>query len=423
VAVAMKLFQFAVAAVFAATVHAQSLETIHRWPTPGIAGDPRGPLLPNGADIFGVTGSGGSSNGGFIFRINGGTLTKIRDFDQGGWVPFGGLTLASDGNYYGTTFAGGLGSFAGFPGTGNGTIFRLTPAGVYSTLFNFSGGGNPLGELVEISPMVFVGVAQDVTNNFGGSVFKIDLTSGFAFSLLKSLNANNDGRIRHGIAKGSDGRLYGAADRVVFGMDADGQNYTELRRVASSTDASGFGFSNGVTEGADGRLYGIAHSGGANNKGVVYRLDKSGANFAALHHFSGPDGAGATSNRIRGRLVAHSDGALYGGTSNGGSGDSGTLFKITTDGVFTKLADFAVGGPAGLVESAGRLLVTTDNASDSGVRGHDLGRAHADLRFRKIARRETHRCAAPRKRRAFLRHDGGGRAQQSRYTLAAPEYG
>jgi uncharacterized repeat protein (TIGR03803 family) len=47
-----------------------------------------------------------------------------------GSEPAGGLILASDGNFYGITSGGGP--------TGNGTVFRFTPAGVLTTLHNFS---------------------------------------------------------------------------------------------------------------------------------------------------------------------------------------------------------------------------------------------------------------------------------------------
>jgi uncharacterized repeat protein (TIGR03803 family) len=171
-----------------------------------------------------------------------------------------------------------------------------------------------------------------------------------------------------GIIKASDGKLYFTAERVIFKMDADGTNIVELRRVTSSSDVNGFGFTNGVTEAADGKLYGIAHMGGANGKGVVYRLDKDGANYTVLHSFSGLDGTGTQSNAIRAKLIAHSDGNVYGATRNGGASDLGVLFKIASDGTFTKLADFGVSGASGLVEKpGGNLLITLDNADNRGA--------------------------------------------------------
>jgi len=59
--------------------------------------------------------------------------------------------------------------------------------------------------------------------------------------------------------------------------------------------------------------------------------------LTTLHNFSQTDGA----NPDAGLLLA-TDGALYGTTSAGGSGDNdfGTIFEITTSGVFTELFEF-----------------------------------------------------------------------------------
>lgn len=176
-----------------------------------------------------MTSGGGTNSAGYVFKLASatGALTKIRDFDQGAWAPKGGLILGSDGNYYGATFAGGLGSFTGFPGTGNGTVFRLTPAGTLTVLFNFSGANgqtaNPVGELVEVSPLVFVGAAQHIQSNFGGAVYKLDLSGASpAFSFIKALNAFVDGSVRTGVIKATDGKLYGTTDRTIFRVDVDG---------------------------------------------------------------------------------------------------------------------------------------------------------------------------------------------------------
>ncbi|MEK0448028.1 MAG: hypothetical protein RL088_296 [Verrucomicrobiota bacterium] len=365
----MKRFCLALFFAFSTVAGAQSVEVLHEWPQAGIAGAPAGDLLVNGADVMGVTNYGGSSDVGYIFKLTGGTLTKLRDFDASGAAPFGGLTLGSDGNYYGTTFVGGLGSLFGFPRTGNGTIFRMTPAGAYSTLFNFSTTANPVGTLVEISPLVFAGMTQHVvSSSSGGTVFKFDANvGGTGFTVLKSFNANNDGRGSVGLIKASDGKLYGTTTRVIFKMDVDGANYTVLRSVTSSSDPLGFGFTYGVTEGADGRLYGMAHMGGDNGKGVVFRLDKDGANYTVLHHFNGTDGTGTQSNAVKARLLAHSDGNIYGATRNGGASDYGALFRVAQDGTFTKLRDFPIGGPSGLTENAGKLLLTVNNADNRGA--------------------------------------------------------
>lgn len=356
---------------FVASPRAQTLETLHTWPAPGIVGDPQGPMLVHGTDLLGISTGGGTSGGGFIFRIgNDGTLTKLKNFDIGAWTSKGGLILGSDGNYYGATFGGGPGSLDGFPGTGSGSIFRLTPAGTFTVLAT-APHKNPVGELLEVSPLVFVGAAQDIVNERGGAVFKADFSGpSVSLSILKTLDATNFGRTRTGPIKGTDGKIYGTTDRTIFRVDVDGQNFLELHRGANSSDPLGRGFESGVIEGADGKIYGIASSDGANGKGSVFRMDKDGANFEALYHFNGTDGGGPTGGNVpQPRLLLHTDGNFYGATHSGGTSDGGALFRITPAGVFTKLRDFGASAPGGLAENAGALVVTTSTYEINAGRG------------------------------------------------------
>jgi len=61
------------------------------------------------------------------------------------------LVQGTDGNFYGTTTAGGA--------SGLGTVFNITPAGALTTLFNFdfTDGANPYAGLVEGPGGVFYG--------------------------------------------------------------------------------------------------------------------------------------------------------------------------------------------------------------------------------------------------------------------------
>ena len=72
-------------------------------------------------------------------------------------------------------------------------------------------------------------------------------------------------------------------------------------------------------------LYGMTEFGGANNTGTVFKIDTNGANFSLLHTFNGTDGAMPS-----GLLTAQGP-VLYGATAYGG-GHSGTVFKLKADG-------------------------------------------------------------------------------------------
>ena len=66
---------------------------------------------------------------------------------------------ATDGNFYGTTAAGGA--------NGNGTVFKITPSGTLTTLHSFDGtdGSNPIAGLVQATDGNFYGT----TATGGGS--------------------------------------------------------------------------------------------------------------------------------------------------------------------------------------------------------------------------------------------------------------
>ena len=94
-------------------------------------------------------------------------------------------------------------------------------------------------------------------------------------------------------------------------------------------------------------LYGVLWAGDL-GYGSIFKYNLSTNHFSILHDFAGTDGDGP-----RGRLF-NDGGVLYGTTRSGGSNSQGTIFSITTGGVFTPLYSFqstpdAV-GPNGLVK-------------------------------------------------------------------------
>ncbi|MEY2854586.1 MAG: hypothetical protein RL030_1718, partial [Pseudomonadota bacterium] len=108
--------------------------------------NPEGTLIVgHDGNLYGTTLIGGESDRGVIYRIaTGGTYTLLYSFpplgefntsglatNATGANPRSALLLAADGNYYGTAYQGGTFGF--------GTVFRMTPAGTVSTVYNFGG--------------------------------------------------------------------------------------------------------------------------------------------------------------------------------------------------------------------------------------------------------------------------------------------
>jgi uncharacterized repeat protein (TIGR03803 family) len=148
--------------------------------------------LVQGTDgnYYGTTQYGGVNNCslgcGTVFKITpSGTLTTLYSFCAlGGGCADGsnsvaGLVQGTDGNFYGTTYYGGPNTCDN-PSHGSvscGTVFKITPAGVLTTLHSFdsSDGGNPSAGLVQGSDGNFYGTTlyggANGTND--GTVFKI----------------------------------------------------------------------------------------------------------------------------------------------------------------------------------------------------------------------------------------------------------
>ena len=76
------------------------------------------------------------------------TLHAFAGYPTDGASPYAGLVQATDGNFYGTTYAGGTSSNCQ---GGCGTVFRITPAGTLTTLHSFDwyDGASPTGALVQ----------------------------------------------------------------------------------------------------------------------------------------------------------------------------------------------------------------------------------------------------------------------------------
>src|SRR5258708_5130435 len=93
-----------------------------------------------------------------------------------------------------------------------------------------------------------------------------------------------------------------------------------------------------LAQGRDGQLYGTTAGGGANNLGVVFRINTAGVE-SVLYNFDGTHGWAPT-----GGLTLASDGNFYGTTQVGGSNGLGVLFRITPSGTLTVLYNFGNGG-------------------------------------------------------------------------------
>jgi MYXO-CTERM domain-containing protein len=171
-------------------------------------------------NFYGTTGLGGTSNDGTVFKITpAGALTTLFSFaGANGIQPAASLLQFSDGNFYGTTYHGGAHA--------NGTVFKITPAGVLTTLYSFGGttdGALPDAPLVVGIDGNFYGttVAGGDSNN-DGTIFQIT-PAGVLTTLVTFAGTNGTGPF--GIVLGSDGNFYGTTG---FGASTGAGNVFQL---------------------------------------------------------------------------------------------------------------------------------------------------------------------------------------------------
>jgi len=162
---------------------AGKLKTLHSF---GSAGDGAHPYLglvqATNGKFYGTTHDGGAHGQGTVFQITAaGTLTTLYSFCSqkkcaDGANPYASVIQASDGNFYGTTSAGGSHQ--------QGTIFEITAAGKLTTLHSFcaktncTDGANPWGGLIQATSGIFYGTTAEGGYYGDGTVFSLSVGLG-----------------------------------------------------------------------------------------------------------------------------------------------------------------------------------------------------------------------------------------------------
>ena len=266
------------------------------------------------------------------------TLHSFAGYPTDGASPFAGLVLGTDGSFYGTTAEGGANDC--------GTVFRITSAGTLTTLHSFDGtdGAAPLAALVQAADGDFYGTTElggagdcinDVNGLLGcGTVFKI--TSDGTLTTLHSFDLTDGEYPYAALIQATDGNFYG----------------TTAAGASSACETVGFA-----------------------GCGTVFKIASDGT-LTTLHSFDGSDGFQPLA-----ALIQATDGSFYGTTFLSPASTAclvrcGTIFKITSGGALTTLHSFDLADGAGpdgaLIEAAdGNFYGTTfeGGASSSCFRG------------------------------------------------------
>ena len=307
-------------------------------------------------NFYGTTQLGGTSNNGTVFKITtGGTFTTLYNFaGSDGSTPAAGLVQATDGNFYGATQTGGTNNL--------GTVFKITSGGTLTTLYSFGSvagdGTNPVATLVQgvSGDTNLYGTTQYGGANGAGTVFKI--TTAGALTTLRSFSGGDGSYPVAGLVHGAspDTNFYGTTQYggtngagTVFKITSAGT----FSSIHSFNVSDGYQPVAGLIQGTspDTNLYGTTQYGGSSSQGTVFKITTAGT-VTTLHSFVLNDGQQPVSS-----VFQAADTNYYGTVFRGGTNADGTAFKITSGGTFTLLHAF-VGTDgtepvAGFVQGAG----------------------------------------------------------------------
>jgi uncharacterized repeat protein (TIGR03803 family) len=354
--------------------------------------DPLSTLITDSTHaLYGTTAFGGSLTGfgcGIVFKL---TPSGIRYTESilyrfkgssasDGCSPAAGVVEDASGALYGTTEYGG-------DSAGDGTVFKLTPAGSKYTetvLYAFKGssdGNGPLGGLtIDAHGDLFGGTLLG-----GGASACPSSGCGILFE-LKRVGAAYKERVLHRFQSGTDGATPGSppifVGHALYGTAATGGGnpscgsapinrgcgtiYKLTPRTGGYRFSAIYDFTGEPSDGANpfGGLafdkssttfFGITQYGGSANAGSVFSLKAAGSKAKVLHSFTGgSDGSYPTDGPVR------SGHALFGTTEYGGSGsrNAGIAFELTPSGAtYTEKILYVFQTPAQGEYPIGGLLV------------------------------------------------------------------
>jgi uncharacterized repeat protein (TIGR03803 family) len=325
------------------------------------------------------------------------TYQQLAVFDgTNGLGPQASVIQGTDGNLYGTTKGGGTGDCP----YNCGTIFKMTPEGQLTTLYEFCKKGGactdgyyPVAQLVLAKNGDFYGTTSSggtlpkgASGVASGTVFRITTDGAFhqLYTFCKTWPCPDGAVPMSALIQGTDGNFYG----TTYGGGANNNAGTVFELTPAGVLTTVYNFCSrtncldgelptaGLVEGTDGNFYGTTQKGGLcledpcdafEDGGVIFRITPAGK-YTVLYSFCSQVNCADGSNPST-PLIQGTNGNFYGTTRDGGGVTAGTIFKISPSGEFTQLVGSGFFYPEGLIQGTDGNFYGTEANGGAGNSG------------------------------------------------------
>jgi uncharacterized repeat protein (TIGR03803 family) len=298
---------------FYVSLDGTNFNAFHSFTNPPDAANPEADLVASGSGFLGTSAGGGSNGTGAVFAVqtngnlalfcsfsgvNADTATNVGGASPGARVVQAGGTVS----LFGAAAAGGL--------YANGTLFSVaTNSGAVSVLHDFTLLDSVTG-----------------TNVDGATPCGLVLSSGTLFGTTSAGGPGGSG--------------------TVFSVLPNGNSFTTIHSFTAMDPLTGTNSDGAIPMAGliffNGTLYGTTSAGGSGGNGTVFSIGPSGGGFNILHQFSAVDALAGTNSdgaKPMSALII-SNNTLYGATPAGGAGGSGTVFSVNTSSQFKTIYSF-----------------------------------------------------------------------------------
>ena len=233
------------------------------------------PVQALDGNLYGTTGNGSIA---VLYQITKtGTFTVMATLTSQSYSP---LVLATDGNLYGTTLYGGT--------YNAGTVFQFsTSTKLVKTIYNFHTEISPYGPLLQGSDGALYGTTSVGGTGSGGSVYRLTIAGVYKVLMnFSTTSPANGSKPFAGVVQGSDKFLYGVTSAgganglgVLFKVSITGTGFLVLHDFATATGDTPYSTPLLHTNGT---IYGLAYHGGAHvSNGVFYSMEAGLKPFVA----------------------------------------------------------------------------------------------------------------------------------------------